>query len=525
MWIKFSFSLTHGFHLVHRPLHDRSPPLSINLFRYRLAMSGTETENSPIDDHSAQSSPLSSVPSIYLSLPSPASSVAARPRPSSAPLPRVMESHTVVERGVADPMSRIGDLPSVQNVRASVQGSRTISHPSYKSLGLDFQQRKPSLDSRNANNGLKQLEKVSVNDRESPSIGATSHHRPLLAFFSSDSANLNPWPSSPLAGKINKSGYSETLLGKRKASLLDENDAIGVGPLQQKVAAKALVDRSGHQNSSPDYKAMLNLSDTPSHHTDSDPFTQAHHLDPMNSYHISTSRDPSLSPTVKNPSLGSLDSEEISAVCLAPTGESRSPSSGLFACSGYLGDGPADMPTEGSNRHELQEIEKRRVAEVMQRWAESGIPVSDSSFELYKSLPPATDPVRQRPMIALAPPRPVDRLSLEQHSRALDSRQQYGPSSGIEASTGLLDAVCEAEAAVLQRSIGMGWSLSSLAPADMHLRPVLNATPLGSSTGVVAAEALSQPYPTEVGNDIRTSAESESVADRQSAQNPEHSRL
>jgi hypothetical protein len=75
-------------------------------------------------------------------------------------------------------------------------------------------------------------------------------------------------------------------------------------------------------------------------------------------------------------------------------------------------------------------------------------------------------------MIALAPPRPVDRLSLEQHSRALEERSKWA-ASGFDASSGLLDAVCEAEAEVLQRGNEIRRPLSSLAPTDMHL-PVLS---------------------------------------------------
>jgi hypothetical protein len=381
-----------------------------------------------------------------------------------------MEPPILVERGIKEPTMK-GDPQSVRDVISRSEPSRGTCDLSFNSLGLlSFENRKLSFRSRKGRGGPEKLEKQPTNERDSPCAVATPRRRPLLAFFSSLSSNLNPWPSSPLANKIDKS------LGKRKAALLDENgNAMSGGIAQQKkVDRKAspkgyLVDH----NSSPDYKMLLNLSDTPSQVAVSgDPFTQSQFPARIKStYYISTSRDASLSPTIKNPSLGSLDSEEISAVCLAPPRERRSPSYGLFACSGYLGDGQSDDTTEASKPIDMEDIEKRRIGEAMERWAKTGISISDTtSIELYKS-PPADDHVRRRPMIALAPPRPVDRLSLEQQSRALDRRPQYGPVSGLADSNGLLDAVCEAEAMVLQRNVCPGWAFTSLAPADMHLRP------------------------------------------------------
>lgn len=480
-------------------------------------------KNSPIDNHSALSSPLSSLPSTYVSLPSPASSGS---RYFSAPMPVSKESPILVERGIGEPPRKmLVDGKSVRDVISKSEPSRGTYDMSFNSLGLSFENRKLSFRSRKGKGETKRLENLPTDERDSLSAVATPHRRPLLAFFSSLSTNLNPWPSSPLANKIDKS------LGKRKAALLDENGNAMSGGIAQQKKVDRKASPKGYlveHNSSPDYKMLLNLSDTPSQADASgDPFTQSHQVPERNAsaYYITTSRDASLSPTIKNPSLGSLDSEEISAVCLAPPRERRSPSYGLFACSRILGDGQSDDATESAKPNDMEEIESRRIAEVMERWAKTGISISDTtSIELYKS-PPTEDRVRRRPMIALAPPRPVDRLSLEQQSRALDHRPQYAPVSGLADSNGLLDAVCEAEAMLLQRSIGPGWAFSSLAPADMHLRPTSKSALSNESQRHVPKPNVHQPVSVEAKQGFAGPIEAECDNSRRNAESPGPSQL
>ena len=481
-----------------------------------------EHDNSLSNNRPVESSPLSSPPSICLSFPSPEPSIANRPRPFSASEPESKENGAFVVRRDRDLIhGTTGDLPyGREGIKGSARSLRAMHHPSFGPVEPAFAQQKPSVLSRGSRE-QNRFESV-LKDDPSP-ISLSSARRPLLAFFSSASSNLNPWPSSPLADKVNKSGYPTATLRKRKAALDDENDRLTSAAVSKakKSGIKApLLDCYGNQYTSPDYKMMLNLSYTPSsNESDYDPFTQSHHLDLMRpKYHLSTSRDPSPSPTIKNPSLNSLNSEEISAVCLAPAADKRSPSYGLFACSGYLDDDGNSKATGTSKAENIGEIEKRRIAEVIQRWAKSGISVNDAtSFELYKS---PDDLRRPGPMIALAPPRPVDRLLLEQHSRALDARGRW-PGPGVEASNGLLDVVCEAEAAVLQGSIDMGWSFSSLAPADMHLRPKLTAIPPPHlQRDKEAGEALALEPRSTGQNDSRSSFKKEDVDIRHNAQDP-----
>lgn len=479
-------------------------------------------DNSPSNNRSPESSPLSSPPSIYLSFPSPELSIAARPRPFSAREPDFRDKDAFVVRRDRDSIvGTTGDLPCGHGgFKGSAKSLRTIHHPSFGLLEPAFAQRMPSVLSRG---NREQNQPESVRKDDPPVISLSSARRPLLAFFSSESSNVNSWPSSPLADKINKSGYPTATLGKRKAALVDENDrstSAAVSKPKKSGIKAPLLDCYGNQDTSPDYKLMLNLSDTPpQHESNYDPFTQSHHLNPMPpTYHLLTSRDPSLSPTIKNLSLGSLDSEEISAVCLAPVADGRSPSYGLFACSGYLDEDGISKAAGTSKAEDIGKIEKRRIAEVIQRWAKSGISINDAtSFELYKS---PDDTRRPGPMIALAPPRPVDRLLLEQHSRAVDTRGRW-PGPGVEASNGLLDAVCEAEAAVLQRSIDMGWSFSSLAPADMHFQPKLIAIPLPQLQRNGHAGQAFALEPRSTGQkDVRSPFKEEDVDTRHNAQNP-----
>ena len=436
----------------------------------------SEHEKSRINKCSVESSPLSSPPSTCLSAPSAQLSSVLRPQPFSAPEAEPEETGNGVVCELPS-SATIGDMPSGHyDSKVSPQSLRTIDLPPADPYKPAFPQEKPSILPRG--NRVQRRLKI-VKNHDSPPMQPAPAHQPLLGFFSSHSSNPGPWPPSPLDDKVNKSGYPAAMLGKRKAAGTDENDyPTAFEARKPKQTAAPLLNRNDHKGSSPDYKMMLNLSDTPPQlEAKCDPFIRSSHLDPMPSdYHLSMSRDPSLSPTIRNPSLGSLDSEELSAVCLKPAAEKRSSSFGLFACSGYLDEDSISQVTDNTKRIEMREIQQRRINEVMQRWVKSGISIDATSFELYKSPPIGYRNGRKGLMIALAPPRPVDRLSLEQHSRALEERSKWA-ASGFDASSGLLDAVCEAEAEVLQRGNEIRRPLSSLAPTDMHLPSKKPVTP------------------------------------------------
>lgn len=292
-------------------------------------------------------------------------------------------------------------------------------------------------------------------------------NRLALSSFSSHSSNVDLWPPSPLANKSNKLPTSGA--GGRKRLVSDRDEGIFVGLTEKVDSKKARWVSPGSQNAqndenqqpdtSPDYRAMLNLSDTPSQIEDApaDPFTQHANLAPYNKhpFQMSFSRDVSLSPTIKNPSIGSLDSEDLSIACLVRD-DHRSPSYGLIACSGFLDD------QEGGDVIVSPEGERSRLVDVMERWAKGHN--FNTSIELYR----APEPTPNIPYPVLAPPRPLDRNTLAQLTRTLEDRNRY---IGAEPSRGLLDIVCENEALMYEWNAGMGWPVGSLAPRDMHIQP------------------------------------------------------
>jgi hypothetical protein len=289
-------------------------------------------------------------------------------------------------------------------------------------------------------------------------------NRLALSNLSSLSSNLDLWPPSPLA---NKSKLPSSNAGKRKRLVSERDQGIFVGSTEIVDTKKArwgsppaqavANDENRHPDTSPDYRAMLNLSSTPSRFEDapSDPFAHQLHLAPNNksAFQLSLSRDASLSPTIKNSSIGSLDSEDLSMACLVRD-DHRSPSSGLVACSGFLED------QEGRDVVVSAEVEKRRLVDVMQRWAKGQN--LDTTIELYRAPEPPSN-------LILAPPRPLDRNTLAQFTRAEEERNRGEPSRG------LLDIVCDNEALMHERNAGMGWPVGSLAPRDMHIQPKRDA--------------------------------------------------
>lgn len=307
--------------------------------------------------------------------------------------------------------------------------------------------------------------------RLSPVIRLAPTNRLALSSLSSQSSNLDQRPPSPLANKGNK--FSPSGAGKRKRLVSEGGEGVRVdsaekvdtkkprwmSPVQQSVAD----DEDQHHDTSPNYRMMLNLSDTPSQADDpsADPFTHVNLTQHgANTLHLTVSRDASLSPTVKNPSIGSLDSEDLSIACLVQD-TPRSPSYGLVACSGFTED------QEQCDAEVSIEYEQRRLDGVMERWGKSRTSANTSTIELYR----APEPSAHHPLI-LGPPRPLDRNTLAQYTRALEERNRY---KGTEPSVGLLDIVCENEALMHEWNTGMGWPMGSLAPRDMHIQPKQDA--------------------------------------------------
>jgi hypothetical protein len=303
--------------------------------------------------------------------------------------------------------------------------------------------------------------------RLSPVFRLAPINRLALSNLSSQSSNLDQWPPSPLAHKGNR--FSSSGAGKRKRLLSERDDGVRVDSAEKvdtkrprwipPVVQSVADDEDHHHDTSPDYRMMLNLSDTPSQADEpsADPFTYSNVAQRgANDFHLSVSRDASLSPTIKNPSIGSLDSEDLSIACLVRD-TPRSPSYGLVACSGFTED------QEECYAELSREVEKRRLDDVMERWGKSRTSANTSTIELYR----APEPPAHRSLI-LAPPRPLDRNTLVQYTRALEERNRY---NGAEPSLGLLDIVCENEALMRKWNTGMEWSSGSLAPRDMHIRP------------------------------------------------------
>lgn len=486
-----------GFLLIVHPispltsLHFRQPFRSIQA-QHPVIMSGHPSSH--LCTQSASSSPLSSPPSTYLSLPSP-TPMPRRPRLSSAPLPSLLDPPVEDRQDLGQDSSNIVERINLGPVRvqksSNSPGQDSAKETAPNSLGLLFPQLQRSRDRGRSGNDADRIPSrigTGLNQTSvSPCDPTTSGKQLATSSFSSLSSNVNPWPPSPLANKGNK--YSSIRVEKRKrvSPVIHAQNQVATGEKLQTKKARWIPPVLGippnneiqHDDTSPDYRMMLNLSDTPSQPDDAqfDPFTQHANLPQhdTNAFHLSTSRDASLSPTIKNSSIGSLESEDLSAVCLAPKETHRSPSYGLFACSGLFSDDQADQEYIDANVQESSESEKRRLSDVMRRWAMGGTLPSTGTNELYRAPEPARPATWAHPSLVLAPPRPIDRNTLALYTRALEDRNRYGSTSGIEASTGLLDIVCETEALMHERNAGMSWPLSSLAPRDMHLQPKQNA--------------------------------------------------
>ncbi|KAJ9121986.1 hypothetical protein QFC24_004569 [Naganishia onofrii] len=408
------------------------------------------------------SSPLSSLPSSYHSLPE-VTSMPERPRGTSAPLPppsssplplplpnfEVFSSNLKETTIIPSPLR----LPLDQSAHHAValqgkdrefgiilpsEGQDSAIGNVANALGLyvDHHHAPPSERIYRAKKRVEEpikaprkgettfiLRKPAPRPRLSDTRNSQQQHQHqhagIFDSFSSLEFVTGGWPPSPSVTRSWKLVSTTTNnavnafyeaggggVGKRKRNTSDDRE--GVENILDGAAAKkarkgevkwiskpSRLSLEHQQDTSPDYRGMLNLSsDTPApSDTDTrnlanniDPFTQSRGIAPLPTFQmfnvsagvgddVRGDGDESLSPTIRNPSIGSMDSEDLSIACLAPAiaDAVREISFGRFGCSGNWEENnvPAAATAAVSSEAEVKrrkEQEERRLADVIERW-------------------------------------------------------------------------------------------------------------------------------------------------------------
>ncbi|KAJ9096818.1 hypothetical protein QFC21_005089 [Naganishia friedmannii] len=309
-------------------------------------------------------------------------------------------------------------------------------------------------------------------------------HPGIFDSFPSFESVTSGWPPSPsvtrswklaTATATNLSHVAGGEGGKRKRNTSDDRDGVE-DVLDASIAKKKtrLLDErwtsrpcnlslGNQQDTSPDYRGMLNLSDTPplteteANLANIDPFTHSRNVAPPSTFQMFTApagggvdEDESLSPTIRNPSIGSIDSEDLSIFCLAPAagpaGAARELSFGRFGCSGNWEENVAACARDEVEMKRIKEEGERRLADVIERWikghAQASIATTASTTASSRNAVP-----RQYNEYPAAP------TGTAVYDTA--GGRGYLFKKPWEASNGLLDAVCEIEALAYERATGI----------------------------------------------------------------------
>ncbi|KAJ9104047.1 hypothetical protein QFC19_004181 [Naganishia cerealis] len=374
---------------------------------------------------------------------------------------------------------------------AACQGGDSSAGASTNALGLYIEQ--PPEDCRYIEQRMEQCikkEETTFVLRKPARSSGSEVPQPVGSFssFSSPSSIPGVWPPSPSVTRSWKIANPVLSARKRKRKSGDLGREHVVGATEMESASgdskrcrvegwvqptqPALGDPYGNttanQDSSPDYRMMLNLSDTP---TLSDtallnPFVQTT-AQPVQTptFHMlsALSRDQSLSPTVRNPSIDSLDSNDLSVACLAPAEGKTSVFFGRFGCSDTFSERVlGGQDDEAAIR--AKKDEEKRLAGVIENWMSGLLQAQMASRNLvsrpgFGSVPTTTATV------------PV---------------QTYHFPRNIESSAGLLDAVCEIASLAYGApggNVGGGSQPPVVAPGDLRIRVGQGTAPVIGVSG------------------------------------------
>ncbi|KAJ9113661.1 hypothetical protein QFC22_005970 [Naganishia vaughanmartiniae] len=482
------------------------------------------------------SSPLSSLPSSYHSLPPvtsmPAASLLPRPptpTPLSLPLPDVELSSPSIRRSsilLSFPFPLPFD-PEVNHALGEDDREFGIVLPSEgqdsavgnvsNALGLYVDHHRDPASSTRISRARKPVddepiskparkEKTFILRKPAPRYQSAvrrnpdQHQQSVGNFdsFSSLESVAGGWPPSPSVTRSwkltittanNLSHVAGGGGGKRKQNTSDDRDGIedildGAPTKAKKARVNDAQWTSRHlhlsvehqHDTSPDYRGMLNLSSDPPApaepgtnlaNTNVDPFTQSQPATRPTTFQVfkasaegdGSDRLQSLSPTIRNPSIGTMDSEDLSIVCLAPAaGDAREVSFGRFGCSGDWEGNVAAVATP--DKLEVKKMkereEERRLADVIERWMKGHAQASTASAE--RSSRNATGR-HGNVSSATTAATPVCETS---GGKAYRLNAKSG-----EVSIGLLDAVCNSEALAYERATGI--VNISTAPEDLGM--------------------------------------------------------